>query len=245
MIRLFCMWLLGLIMTTNMQQAFAEKSNEKPLVVILLGAPGSGKGTQAVELSKSCNLPHISTGDLFRENIKNQTEIGKQVKSFLDKGQLVPDSVVFDVLYDRISKPDCQKGYILDGFPRTSAQAHELEDSLSKKVRFVVFNLKVADEAVVERLSGRLICKNCGKPYHKVANPPKQEGVCDACQGELYQRTDDNAEVIKERLKVYHAQTKPLEEFFQEKGQLLTIDASRAPSVVQADIEAQIKSLQK
>ena len=235
---------LGFIMTTQLHAASADQTTQKPLVVILLGAPGSGKGTQAVQLSAACSLPHISTGDLFRENIKGETEIGKQVKSYLDKGALVPDEVVFDILFDRIAKPDCQKGYILDGFPRTSAQAHELEDSLRDKVRFAVFNLKVDDEIVIKRLSGRLVCKSCGKVFHKDSNPPKKEGVCDSCQGELYQRSDDNTTVIKDRLRVYHEQTKPLEEFYRQKGMLVDIEAQGTPSDVQKVLEEKVKALQ-
>ena len=230
-------------MTTQPISANTTSTTEKPLVIILLGAPGSGKGTQAVELSRTFHLPHISTGDLFRENIKNETEIGKRVKSYLDKGALVPDELVFDILFDRISKPDCTKGYILDGFPRTSPQAHEVEDSLRNKAQFAIFNLKVDDDAVIRRLSGRLVCKKCNRVYHKDSNPPKVEGVCDVCGGELYQRSDDTPTVIKERLRVYYEQTKPLEEFYRQKGMLIEIDASGSAADVLKTIEAKIVEL--
>lgn len=230
-------------MTTQPVSANTPSTNEKPIVIILLGAPGSGKGTQAVELSRAFKLPHISTGDLFRENIKNETPIGQQVKSYLDKGALVPDELVFDILFDRISKPDCQKGYILDGFPRTSAQAHELEDSLRNKAQFAIFNLKVDDDVVIRRLSGRLVCKKCNRVYHKDSNPPKAEGICDVCEGELYQRSDDNPAVIKERLRVYYEQTKPLEEFYRQKGMLMEVDASGTAADVLKTLEAKIVEL--
>ena len=174
MLRTFCTLLIGLFMTFGANlKADQGKTQDKPLVIVFLGAPGSGKGTQAVELSKALGIPHISTGDLFRENIKNQTDLGQQAKSFLDKGQLVPDSLVFDILFDRISKPDCAKGYILDGTPRTNAQAHELEDSLRDKARIVVFNFKISDAEVIKRLAGRMVCRVCGRVIIKIPIPQK------------------------------------------------------------------------
>lgn len=243
MIRLFLAMIVGFIMAATPAKALSstDEKNEKPVVLILLGPPGSGKGTQAVELTKAFQIPHISTGDLFRTQIKNETDLGKQVKSYLDKGILVPDDVVLDVIFDRIANPDCKRGYLLDGIPRTSAQAHELEDSLNSKVCFVIFNLKISDEEVIKRLSGRLTCKGCGRIYHKDTNPPAKEGICDSCGGELYQRSDDKPEVIKERLRVYHAQTKPLEEFYRSKGQLIDVDATLPPQEVQKILEAKVK----
>lgn len=235
--------LLGLFMITSHAKAENKTSPEKPTVIILLGAPGSGKGTQSLELSKILGLPHISTGDLFRENIKLDTDLGRQAKSYLEKGALVPDELVFDILFDRISKPDCTKGYILDGFPRTSAQAHELEDTLRNKANFIVFNLKVSDAEVIRRLSGRLICKKCGRIYHKDTNPPKVAGVCDVDGGELYQRSDDKPEVVKERLRVYYEQTKPLEDFYKQQGMLIDIDAEGSPETVEKALEAKVKDL--
>lgn len=235
--------LLGLFMVMSGAKSVEKTEAEKPLVIILLGAPGSGKGTQAVELSKSTHLPHISTGDLFREHIKQETPLGLEVKKYLDKGALVPDNLVFDILFERLSQPDCAKGYILDGFPRTSAQAHELEDTLRNKVHFAVFNLKVSDEQVVQRLSGRLVCKQCGRVFHKDSNPPKEAGKCDFCSGELYQRSDDNPAVIKERLRIYYDQTKPLEEFYRKMGLLTDIESSGTPQDVQKVLEAKVQEM--
>ena len=201
-------------------------------VYIFLGPPGSGKGTQAVEWSKLKKIPTISTGDLFRENLKNKTPLGIQAKQYLDKGQLVPDSLVLDILFDRTSQPDCKNGYILDGVPRNISQAHELEDYLRNKANISVINFVVPDDVVVNRLSGRLVCRACGRTYQKETSPSKTAGVCDSCGGELYQRSDDQPEVIKERLKVYHEQTKPLEKFYREKGILINIDASKSPQEV-------------
>lgn len=245
MFQFFLTLLLGFFMVTTPEKIMPsqEQKENKPVVVILLGPPGSGKGTQAVELSKTFHLSHISTGDLFRQQIKNETELGKKVKGYLDKGSLVPDEVVFDMLFERISQSDCSKGYLLDGFPRTSAQAHELEDSLRGKVHFVIFNLKVNDEQVINRLSGRLTCRNCGKIFHKDTNPPVKEGVCDACGGELYQRTDDSADVIKERLRVYYSQTKPLEEFYRGQGMLINVDSSATPQEVTKVLENKLSEV--
>ncbi len=197
-------------------------------VIILLGPPGSGKGTQAVELSKLSGLPHISTGDLFREHLRNKTELGKQAQHYLDAGQLAPDELVLDILYDRVSQADCAKGYILDGVPRNITQVHELEDFLRNKAKVTVIDFVVADEVVVNRLSGRLVCRKCNQLYHKISSPPQQNGICDRCGGEVYQRSDDNPAVIQERLKVYHEQTAPLEKFYKEKGLLHEIDAAQS-----------------
>jgi len=216
-----------------------------PVVIIMLGAPGSGKGTQAVQISKKLGVPHISTGDLLRDNIRNGTELGKQAKAYMDKGQLSPDELILDILFDRIAKPDCASGYILDGVPRTTSQAHELEDTLRGKVRFVVVNLKAADDVVVKRLSGRLTCKQCNRIYQKDTNPPKQPGICDVCGGELYQRPDDAESVIKERLRVYQQQTKPLEDFYRNQKILLEVDASGKPEDVLAEALKQIEAAQK
>lgn len=190
----------------------------KPLVVVLLGPPGAGKGTHAVELSKKLNLPHISTGDLFRENLKNKTPLGDKAKSYMDKGQLVPDQLVLDMLFDRISQKDCASGYILDGFPRTIDQAKAFDERIDKKANALTINLNIEDKPLVERITGRVVCKNCGTPFHTKFLPPKKAGVCDNCQGELYQRKDDTAEVVKERLKVYHDQTEPLITFYKAKA---------------------------
>lgn len=190
----------------------------KPSVIILLGPPGAGKGTHAVELSKTLKLPHISTGDLFRENLNNKTSLGEKAKSYMEKGLLVPDDLVLDMLFDRISQKDCTKGYILDGFPRTLEQAKAFDARLDKKTKVITVNLDIDDEPLVERITGRIVCKNCGTPFHTKYLPPKKTGICDNCQGELYQRKDDTEEVVKERLKVYHTQTQPLIAYYKNKS---------------------------
>lgn len=193
----------------------------KPLVIVLMGPPGAGKGTHAVELSKKLNIPHISTGDLFRENLKNNTPLGKKANAFIEKGQLVPDELVIDMLFDRISKSDCSKGYILDGFPRTIKQAQELDSKLNKKVKLVAVNLDINDQPLVERITGRIVCKSCGTPFHKKYLPPQKSNICDNCQGELSQRKDDTEEVVKERLKIYHEQSQPVIDFYTAKNNVL------------------------
>lgn len=211
-----------------------EVPNQK--VVILLGPPGSGKGTQAVRLSKELGIPHISTGDLFRENLKQNTDLGKKAKGFMDQGQLVPDELVLEMLFDRVSKPDCAKGYLLDGFPRTIPQAEALDRRLSPQADVVALHLQVADESIIKRMAGRLTCKKCGHIQHKDTSPPKQEGICDKCGGELYQRPDDAREVVEERLKVYHKQTKPLIQYYQKKGILAEVNGENAPDIVFKDL---------
>lgn len=213
---------------------FAETSrNNEAIVVILLGPPGSGKGTQAVRLSQALAIPHISTGDIFRYNIKNQTLLGLKVKEFLDAGKLVPDSVTLEMLFDRLLQPDCQKGYLLDGVPRTVAQAEAVQKFLQKSPhRLVVFNLQIKDSEVIKRITGRRSCQQCGKIYHVETSPPKQEGICDTCQGTLILRSDDSEAVVQERLKAYYAQTRPVEEFYQKTHSVLDIDGAQNPDAV-------------
>jgi adenylate kinase len=201
-------------------------------VVILLGPPGSGKGTQAVRLTKELGIPHISTGDLFRENMSKDTELGQRAKSFINAGKLVPDELVLEMLFDRVSRPDCAKGYLLDGFPRTLAQAEALEKHLAPNTDLVVLDLEVPDEIIVKRASGRLTCKDCASVYNRYFSPPAKEGVCDKCGGELVQRPDDRAEVVEERLRVYHSQTKPLVDFYAKKGVLKRVDGTQSPDQV-------------
>lgn len=186
--------------------------------LIFLGPPGAGKGTQAAIVSKKLNIPSISTGDMLRAAVKEGTKVGLEAKSFMDAGKLVPDAVIIGIVDERLAKPDCAKGYILDGVPRTLAQAEALEKA---GIAFDhVISLEVHDEAIVERMSGRRVCGKCGTPFHVVNNPPKAEGVCDACGGELIQRTDDKAETVRHRLEVYHQETEPLKSFYEERGVL-------------------------
>lgn len=207
--------------------------------LVLMGLPGAGKGTQADKIVGKYNIPHISTGDMFRAAIKEGTELGLQAKSFMDKGELVPDEVTIGIVRDRLSKADCENGFLLDGFPRTVAQAEALDTMLAdlgKKIDYVI-NIDVDQSILMERLTGRRICKNCGATYHLVFNPPAKEGVCDRCGGELYQRADDNAETVQNRLDVNVQQTKPLLNFYEDKGYLRNINGQQDINVVFADIE--------
>ncbi len=189
--------------------------------LIFLGAPGAGKGTQAEIFSMELGVPTISTGNILRAAIAEGTETGKKAKSYMDAGQLVPDEVILAIVKERLSQPDCQKGYILDGVPRTIAQAEALE---KMGVTFdKVVSLEVSDEAIVERMSGRRVCAQCGAPYHVTANPPQTEGKCDACGGDLVQRKDDAPETVRRRLQVYHAETEPLKEFYHQRGILSVV----------------------
>ncbi len=198
--------------------------------LIMLGAPGAGKGTQAARVAVELQIPHISTGDIFRANIKNGTELGKKAKAFMDAGKLVPDELTCDLVADRIAKDDCANGFILDGFPRTIPQAEALDKVLvsrGEKVDYAV-NIDVPDEAIISRMSGRRACVTCGATYHIQFNPPKKEGICDNCGGELILREDDKPETVKTRLNVYHEQTQPLIDFYQAKGVLVTVDGTQA-----------------
>ena len=211
--------------------------------ILLMGPPGAGKGTQAAELVKAFQIPHISTGDMFRAAIKEGTEMGKQAKSYIDKGQLVPDEVTIGIVRDRLGQDDCKKGFILDGFPRTVEQA----DSLSGILRDLglsltrVLNINVPASDLIERAVGRRICKKCGATYHTKFNPSKKEGICDECGSELFQRADDNAETMKNRLSVYEASTKPLIDYYKKAGLYTEVDGRQAIDKVTADL---IKVLQ-
>ena len=207
-------------------------------VTILLGAPGAGKGTQAVRLCKARSLPHVSTGDLFRANLKEATPIGLKAKEFMDAGKLVPDEIVLDMLTERVAAPDCAAGYLLDGFPRTLAQAEALDARLTDADDVRVINLEASDETIVERASGRLLCRTCGNIQHEKFSPPKKPGVCDVDGGELYQRPDDAADVVQERLRVYHEHTAPLVRYYAERGVLETIDGEQDPDTVFGLLEA-------
>lgn len=196
--------------------------------IIMLGAPGAGKGTQAKMIAEKYGLPHISTGDIFRANIKNGTELGKEAKEYMDKGLLVPDELTVRLLLDRVAQDDCKNGYVLDGFPRTIPQAEVLDEKLSElgeKVDYAI-NVDVPDENIVNRMSGRRACLSCGATYHIVSIPPKKEGICDVCGSELVLRDDDKPETVQNRLKVYHEQTQPLIDFYEKKGVLRSVDGT-------------------
>jgi adenylate kinase len=222
----------------------ADPVQSTKTVIILLGPPGSGKGTQAAGLTKELGIPHISTGDLFRENISKGTELGKKAKSFMDAGKLVPDELVLEMLFDRVSRPDCIKGYLLDGFPRTIPQAEALDLKLTQNSKVVALNLNVSDDLIIKRIEGRSSCKDCGHIHNKYFSPSAKEGICDKCGGELIQRNDDNAEVVKERLKVYHEQTEPLVAYYSKKGVLANVNGEKAPEEVAKDLLQQYKRLQ-
>ena len=196
--------------------------------IIMLGAPGAGKGTQAKMIAEKYGLPHISTGDIFRANIKNGTELGKEAKEYMDKGLLVPDELTVRLLLDRVAQDDCKNGYVLDGFPRTIPQAEVLDEKLSElgeKVDYAI-NVDVPDENIVNRMSGRRACLSCGATYHIVSIPPKKEGICDVCGSALVLRDDDRPETVQNRLKVYHDQTQPLIDFYEKKGVLRSVDGT-------------------
>ena len=201
-------------------------------VVILLGPPGAGKGTQAARLSSALGLPHIATGDLFRENREKGTPLGKRAQEFMDKGNLVPDELVLEMLFDRVSRPDCARGYLLDGFPRTLPQAEALEKRLSKGTSVQAVNLVVPDASLLERITGRRTCKSCGNVHHVKSARPRVEGQCDRCGGALIQRTDDTESVFRERLAVYRRQTQPLEGFYRSRGVLAEVAGDREPERV-------------
>ena len=206
--------------------------------IIMLGAPGAGKGTQAKMIAEKCGIPHISTGDIFRANIKNGTELGAKAKEYMDKGLLVPDELVCDLVVDRIQQADCEKGYILDGFPRTIPQAEALEAALNaieQKLDYEIY-IDVPDENIINRMSGRRACVGCGATYHVLFNPTKVEGKCDVCGESLILRDDDKPETVKKRLDVYHTQTQPLIDFYTERKVLVEVDGTQSMDKVFDDI---------
>ncbi|WP_102693563.1 adenylate kinase [Rummeliibacillus pycnus] len=211
--------------------------------IVLMGLPGAGKGTQADKIVEKYDIPHISTGDMFRAAMKNGTELGLKAKSYIDKGALVPDEVTIGIVRERLSQPDCNQGFLLDGFPRTTTQAEALDGILSdlgKKVEYVV-NIEVEQEELIKRLTGRRICKVCGSSYHLVFNPPKEEGKCDKDGGELYQRADDNPETVTNRLEVNIKQSQPLLDFYGKKNVLTNINGQQDINDVFADVDALLK----
>jgi len=197
--------------------------------IIMLGAPGAGKGTQAKKIAERYSIPHISTGDIFRTNIKNGTKLGKKAKAYMDEGALVPDDLVVDLVVDRFKNSDCANGYVLDGFPRTIPQAEALEDALNAIGEIVNFaiNVEVPDENIINRMAGRRSCIGCGATYHIKYNPTKVEGICDNCGEKLILRDDDMPETVKNRLSVYHAQTQPLIDFYNKKDILAVVDGTK------------------
>jgi adenylate kinase len=202
--------------------------------IVLLGPPGAGKGTQAQIVSKTLELAHISSGDIFRENLKNQTELGKLAQTYMDKGVLVPDDVTIAMIHDRLNRSDCNNGALLDGFPRTPAQAQALDEIFGESNQRIgcVPYINVPAETLIERLSGRWTCPTCGFVYHEKFNPPKVEGICDKDQSELYQRVDDKAETVKKRIDVYWEQTSPLIDYYKKSGLLNEIDGTQSIDVV-------------
>ena len=206
--------------------------------IILMGLPGAGKGTQASEIVKKFPIPHISTGDMFRKAIKDETNLGKEAKSYMDRGELVPDEVTVGIVKERISEDDAKKGFLLDGFPRTIDQAESLSQIMSELDREIdaVINIEVPEEELMNRLTGRRICEKCGTTYHLVFNPPKVDGVCDIDGGKLYQRKDDNPETVSNRLSVNVKQSKPILEYYDEKGVLKNIDGAKDIDEVTKDV---------
>lgn len=206
--------------------------------LIMLGAPGAGKGTQAKVIADKYKIPHISTGDIFRSNIKNETPLGIKAKSFMDKGLLVPDELVLELIADRLTKEDCKNGFVLDGFPRTIPQAKSLDETLDKmntKIDYAI-NVEVPDENIVRRMSGRRACVSCGATYHIKYNPPVNENVCNTCNGELMLRDDDKEETVLKRLSIYHEQTAPLIQYYSDKNVLVTVDGTKDIDKVTDDI---------
>jgi len=223
---------MGLVLNINYSKW------RKIMKIIMLGAPGAGKGTQAKQIAAKYNIPHISTGDIFRANIKGGTALGMEAKEYMDKGQLVPDELTVRILLDRVANEDCKNGYVLDGFPRTIPQAEVLDTEVKKLGETVDFavNVDVPDENIVNRMGGRRACVKCGATYHVVHVPPKTEGICDTCGSELILRDDDKPETVKNRLNVYHEQTQPLIDYYEKQGILHTVDGTRDMDVVFADI---------
>ena len=213
--------------------------------IILLGGPGAGKGTQAKLIVEKYGIPQISTGDMLREAVKQGTELGKKAKEYMDKGELVPDEIVIGIVKERLKQPDCEKGFILDGFPRTIAQAEALDkmlEELGKKIDAVI-NIHVPEEEIIKRIVNRRTCKKCGAIYHLIYSPPKEPNKCDKCGGELYQRDDDKEETVRERLRVYREQTEPLIEYYKKKGILYNVDGTKDINGVFEEIKSILDKL--
>ncbi|MBS4169231.1 adenylate kinase [Parachlamydia sp. AcF125] len=235
--------MISLISLSVFAQPSEQSVQSGRTIWILLGPPGSGKGTQAVQLSQQLQVIHVSTGELLREHIKKKTSLGEKAEGYIRAGKLVPDELVMEILFDRISKPDSQKGVLLDGFPRTLAQAETLEKQLKGNERIVVFNLEVPDQVIVKRAEGRLTCTKGSHIFNRHFSPPKKEGVCDVCGGELTRRADDDPQVVQQRLKVYHDQTAPLVEFYQKRKALISINGEATPDQVFANLMTHVNAL--
>ncbi len=222
--------------TRGLVTVFRKGTNS--MKIIMLGAPGAGKGTQAKKIAAKYQIPHVSTGDIFRANIKNGTELGMKAKSYMDAGGLVPDEITIGMLLERIHEEDCAGGYVLDGFPRTIPQAESLTEALKARGEDIDYaiNVDVPDDHIISRMSGRRACLACGATYHIVFNPPKQEGICDICGEKLVLRDDDKPETVQKRLDVYHSQTKPLIDYYKEAGILAQVDGTQDMEVVFQDI---------
>ena len=236
LVALFLLLLPGVFFMSQAQaadQLKPEPTKDAPVFIILFGAPGSGKGTQAALLASKYHFVHISTGDMFRDNIKNNTPVGIRAKEYIDRGELVPDSVVIDMIKERLKQPDCKQGVLLDGFPRNVAQAKALDEVL-KDYRPLVFSYDVSDATVIKRICGRRVCTGCNMVYHVLYSQPKTEGVCDVCHKPLTTRPDDTEEVVKTRLQVFHSQTAPVKEYYEKKGLLKNIDAEQSPETIAA-----------
>lgn len=208
------------------------------MFLLLLGAPGAGKGTQAAMISRKVGLAHIASGDLFRQAVEKGTKLGQSVKAYMDKGMLVPDEVTIQVISERLNEPDCQTGCVFDGFPRTVEQAKALDKTLASQGKAIdkAIYVEVSDEELLKRLGGRWICRQCQTPYHEVTSPPRIPNKCDKCGGELYQRSDDTEETVKERLKVYFTQTTPVLDYYRAEGKLVTVDGKRGIEEVSEEI---------
>ena len=216
--------------------AFGESVKEKQKVIILLGPPGSGKGTQAKELTQALSIPHVSTGDIFRALIKGNSELAEKAKSFMNVGKLVPDVLVNEIVANRLTQPDVAKGIMLDGYPRTIPQAEALASYLKDNASVIVINIQVSDDTVVKRIAGRLSCPNCGSVFNQYFSPPKKEGICDKCGTALIQRSDDQSDVVRERLRVYNEQTAPLIAYYEKQGVLLNVNGEKEAEVVFKEI---------
>jgi len=242
--KMFGWIVMGCILLTGQGVAMSQSNQKAATIVVLLGPPGAGKGTHATAMSEHLSLPHISTGDLFRENIRNNTVLGQNVKSFMNQGKLVPDELVLDMLFQRMEAPDCARGCILDGFPRTVAQAQALDAKLSKNTRIIALNFNVPDSVLIERITGRLVCKDCKKPFHKRFDPPRQTNVCDSCGGTLVTREDDQENIVRKRLEVYHEESQPLIEYYaKKKDSLREVDSQNSKEQVFRDILLALSTL--